>query len=59
MKADSLLGMGMVGRVADLGQGLARPGLDSSRQTAQDVGELVDPVALVAGRGDDVPQRRP
>jgi hypothetical protein len=56
---DGALGVETVGGVADLGQRLARPGLHGLGQAAQHVGGLVDPVALVAGRREDVPQRRP
>jgi hypothetical protein len=46
---DRLLGVVPVGCIPDLRQGLARPGLHGLGQAAQHVGDLVDPVALVAG----------
>jgi hypothetical protein len=48
-----------VGGVADLGQGPAGAGLHAGGQTAEHVGGLVDPVALVAGSWEDVAERRP
>jgi hypothetical protein len=48
-----------VGSVADLGKPLAGAGLHALGQAAQDVGHLVDPVALVAGGREDLAQCRP
>jgi hypothetical protein len=48
-----------VGGVADLGQGLTRPGVHRGGQAAEHVGELVDPVALLAGGWEHVAEGRP
>ena len=56
---DGALGMVTVGSIPDLGQGLARPGLDGFGKAAEHVGGLVDPVTLVAGGREHVAQRRP
>jgi hypothetical protein len=56
---DGAAGVVPVGRVTDLGQGLARSGLHGLGQAAQHVGDLVDPVALVASGREDIAQRRP
>jgi hypothetical protein len=56
---DGALGVVAVGGVADLGQRRARPGLHGLGQAGEHVGELVDPVALVAGGREDVTQRCP
>lgn len=45
--------------VADLRQGLARRRLCGLRQRVDNVGDLVHPVALLAGLGEDVTQRGP
>ena len=56
---DRPLGLVAVGGVADLGQRRAGAGLHRSRQAAQHVGDLVDPVTLLTGGREDVPQGRP
>jgi hypothetical protein len=58
-RLDRLLGVRPVGRLADLGQRRARPGLHRRWQAVEDVGGLVDPVALVAGGREHVAERRP
>jgi hypothetical protein len=58
-RLDRPLGVVTVGRIADLGQRPARPGLHRGGQAAQHVGGLVDPVALVAGGREDVAEGCP
>jgi hypothetical protein len=58
-RLDGTLGQVAVGRIPDVGQGLARAGLHGLGQAAQHVGDLVDPVTLLAGGRQDVAERRP
>jgi hypothetical protein len=58
-RLDRVLGVLAVGRIPDLRQRPARPSVHRLGQGREHVGGLVDPVALLAGGGEHLPQGGP